>query len=44
MMKTTLLFIASALAEIIGCFLPCVWLRKGGNGLVSPCFVWRSWA
>lgn len=28
--KTTLLFIATALAEIIGCFLPYVWLRKGG--------------
>ena len=29
MLKTTLLFIATALAEIIGCFLPNVWLRKG---------------
>ncbi len=30
MLKTTLLFIATALAEIVGCFLPYVWLRKGG--------------
>lgn len=26
--KTTLLFIATALAEIIGCYLPYLWLRK----------------
>ncbi|MDK9708337.1 MAG: YnfA family protein [Desulforhopalus sp.] len=31
MLKTTLLFIATALAEIIGCFLPYLWLRKGGT-------------
>jgi len=31
MLKTTLLFIATALAEIIGCFLPYLWLRKGGS-------------
>lgn len=31
MVKTTLLFIATALAEIIGCFLPYLWLRKGGS-------------
>ena len=29
-LKTTGLFIATALAEIIGCFLPYAWLRKGG--------------
>lgn len=29
--KTTLLFFITALAEIIGCFLPWLWLRKGGN-------------
>ena len=34
MIKTTLLFIATALAEIIGCFLPYVWLRKGGTALL----------
>ncbi len=31
MLKTTLLYIATALAEIIGCFLPYVWLRKDGS-------------
>lgn len=31
MIKTTLLFIVTALAEIIGCFLPYLWLRKGGS-------------
>ena len=30
MLKITMLFIATALAEIIGCFLSYVWLRKGG--------------
>lgn len=30
MLKIILLFIATALAEIIGCFLPYLWLRKGG--------------
>lgn len=29
-LKTTGLFITTALAEIIGCFLPFLWLRKGG--------------
>ncbi|SUI92008.1 Uncharacterised BCR, YnfA/UPF0060 family [Serratia quinivorans] len=28
MLKTTLLFFATALAEIIGCFLPYLWLKK----------------
>ncbi|WP_145544039.1 YnfA family protein [Yersinia frederiksenii] len=31
MLKTSLLFFVTALAEIIGCFLPYLWLRKGGN-------------
>lgn len=31
MFKTTLLFFATALAEIIGCFLPYLWLRKSGT-------------
>ncbi|MGH8610861.1 MAG: YnfA family protein [Gammaproteobacteria bacterium] len=30
MLKTTLLFITTALAEIVGCFLPYLWLRKHG--------------
>ena len=29
-LKTGLLFIATALAEIVGCFLPYLWLRKHG--------------
>jgi small multidrug resistance family-3 protein len=31
MLKTTLLFFATALAEIIGCFLPYLWLKKHGS-------------
>ncbi|EIK46433.1 hypothetical protein O59_000454 [Cellvibrio sp. BR] len=34
MLKTSLLFVATALAEIIGCFLPYLWLRKGGSILL----------
>jgi len=47
MIKITLLFIATALTEIIGCFLPYLWLRKGGSvWLLAPAaaslvlFVW----
>ena len=47
MIKITSLFIATALAEIIGCFLPYLWLRKGGSmWLLAPAaaslvlFVW----
>ncbi|MGS1414638.1 YnfA family protein [Serratia marcescens] len=47
MLKTTLLFFATALAEIIGCFLPYLWLKKQGSGwLLLPAalslmlFVW----
>lgn len=29
--KTLLLFIVTAIAEIVGCYLPYVWLRKGGS-------------
>jgi small multidrug resistance family-3 protein len=28
-LKTVLLFVATALAEIIGCYLPYLWLRQG---------------
>ena len=45
--STGLLFIATALAEIVGCFLPYLWLRKGGSAwLLLPSalslalFVW----
>jgi len=30
-LKTTGLFVITALAEIAGCFLPYLWLRKGGS-------------
>src|SRR3546814_12778872 len=30
-MKTLLLFLVTALAEIIGCYLPYLWLRKDGS-------------
>ena len=46
-LKTTLLFVATAIAEIVGCFLPYLWLRKGGSiWLLAPAaaslaiFVW----
>ncbi|MGT3161400.1 YnfA family protein [Yersinia enterocolitica] len=31
MLETSLLFFVTALAEIIGCFLPYLWLRKGAS-------------
>ncbi|MDU4095277.1 MAG: YnfA family protein [Pantoea sp.] len=34
MIKTTLLFFLTALAEIIGCFLPWLWLKKGASALL----------
>ena len=30
-MKTVLLFLMTALAEIAGCYLPYLWLHKGGS-------------
>lgn len=40
MLKTTVLFIFTALAEIIGCFLPYLWLRKEGSiWLLVPAIV-----
>ena len=38
MIKTTLLFFATALCEIIGCFLPWLWLLPAGISLAL--FVW----
>ena len=45
--KTALLFFGTALAEIVGCFLPYLWLRKGASvwlllpaGLSLATFVW----
>ena len=47
MIKTTLLFFATALCEIIGCFLPWLWLKKGATvlllipaGIALALFVW----
>lgn len=31
LLKTAGLFVATAVAEIVGCFLPYLWLRKGGS-------------
>jgi small multidrug resistance family-3 protein len=46
-MKTLLLFIATAFAEILGCYLPYLWLREGRSiWLIVPAilslmaFVW----
>jgi small multidrug resistance family-3 protein len=30
-LKTFLLFVLTALAEIVGCYLPYLWLRKSGS-------------
>ncbi|WP_149452072.1 YnfA family protein [Escherichia albertii] len=47
MIKTTLLFFATALCEIIGCFLPWLWLKRNASiwllvpaGLSLALFVW----
>jgi len=29
--KTFLLYLATALAEVVGCYLPWLWLRQGGS-------------
>ncbi|WP_298581033.1 YnfA family protein [uncultured Luteimonas sp.] len=46
-MKTLLLFAVTAIAEILGCYLPWLWLRKGGSvwlllpaALCLMLFVW----
>ncbi|KRG46577.1 hypothetical protein ARC20_00125 [Stenotrophomonas panacihumi] len=46
-MKTLLLFVLTALAEIVGCYLPWLWLRRDGSAwLLLPAavslavFVW----
>lgn len=30
-MKTFWLYVATAIAEIVGCYLPWLWLRQGGS-------------
>lgn len=45
-MKTILLFVATAFAEIIGCYLPYLWTKGGSVWLLVPAaaslavFVW----
>jgi small multidrug resistance family-3 protein len=46
-LKTALLFVATAVAEIVGCYLPYLWLKKGAPAwLLVPAaaslalFVW----
>jgi small multidrug resistance family-3 protein len=44
--RTGLLFVVTALAEIFGCYLPYLWLRKGGSPwlLVPAAFSLASFA
>lgn len=36
-LKTVVLFVLTALAEVLGCYLPYVWLRKyGSSWLLVP--------
>ena len=30
-MRTLLLYFVTAMAEIVGCYLPWLWLKKGGS-------------
>ena len=46
-LKTALLFVVTALAEIVGCYLPYLWLKRGGSiwllvpaALSLAAFVW----
>ena len=34
MLKTALLFVLTAVAEIVGCYLPYLWLREGKSPLL----------
>ena len=42
--KTLGLFLLTALAEIVGCYLPWLWLRKGGSVwlLLPACLLYTS--
>jgi len=31
LLKTFALFVGTAVAEIVGCYLPCLWLKKNGS-------------
>lgn len=35
-MKTLLLYVATALAEIVGCYLPYLWLKQGRPAWLLP--------
>jgi small multidrug resistance family-3 protein len=38
-LKTFVLFVLTAIAEIVGCYLPYLWLRKSGSPwLILPAF------
>ena len=40
MLKTVLLFLVTAVAELVGCYLPYLWLRKNGSAwLLIPALV-----
>lgn len=40
LVRTLCLFVATAVAEIVGCYLPYLWLRKGaGAWLLAPAAV-----
>lgn len=46
-LKTTLLFLATAICEILGCYLPWLWLKRGASawlllpaGVSLALFVW----
>jgi len=34
LLQTTVLFIATAIAEIVGCYLPSLWLNRNGSPLL----------
>jgi small multidrug resistance family-3 protein len=47
LLKTTALFVLTAVAEIVGCYLPYLWLKKGASAwLLLPaaaCLVLFAW-
>jgi len=46
LLKAALLFLATAVAEILGCYLPYLWLRKAGSAwlLVPAVFALAAFA
>lgn len=36
LLKTVVLFAVTAIAEIVGCYLPYLWLKKGGSFWLLP--------